>query len=257
MKPFLDVYWQDLLLVNYRLRGDAHQLLEKYLPPGTELDDFNGEHYVSVVAFRFHRTRMLGIPAPLYRDFPEINLRFYARRRVGDSWRRGVVFIKEIIPCRIPAMIARSVFKENFHVHKLTREHVSNHLTYQWPQGEVLQEIKTKLTGNVQPPEPGSLDEHIIEHYWAYKRLGTNKSGEFHVSHRPWRIESCPEAEVNLDLKAIYGKELAEAMDDQPVSVFYANGSRVQVTKPRSYNTLTTETKTNEDKHQTYQTVRP
>ena len=109
MKNFLDVHWNHLLLVNYQIDP---AVLKIYLPAGTVLDDYHGKHYVSVVAFEFEKTRICGIPMPFYRSFPEINLRFYVRRKVHGQWRRGVVFIKEIVPCRLPAFIARGVTKK-------------------------------------------------------------------------------------------------------------------------------------------------
>ena len=53
---------------------------------------------MSLVGFMFLRTSVLGIPVPFHTDLPEVNLRFYVRRREGDEWRRGVVFIQEIVP---------------------------------------------------------------------------------------------------------------------------------------------------------------
>ena len=115
-KPFLDVCWENLLVATYQVNPE---ILQPHLPAGTELDTFDGKHYASLVAFEFKRNRIGGVPMPFYRNFAEINLRFYVRRQVRGEWRRGVVFVKEIVPCHIPAWIARYVFRENFHVRPL------------------------------------------------------------------------------------------------------------------------------------------
>src|ERR1700722_15876019 len=95
-KIFLSAEWRDLLMLNYEVNPG---ILQKYVPAGTELDSFQGKTYVSVVGFRFCRTRLLGaIPIPFHTEFEEINLRFYVRRSVGSETRRGVVFIGEIVP---------------------------------------------------------------------------------------------------------------------------------------------------------------
>ena len=73
-------------------------ILRPFVPAGCELDAWNGRTLVSMVGFRFLDTGVLGIPIPLHRHFDEVNLRFYVGRRPGDEWRRGVVFIKEIVP---------------------------------------------------------------------------------------------------------------------------------------------------------------
>src|SRR6185369_1491690 len=85
-----------------------------YVPARTELDVWNGRHLVSVVGFQFLRTRVLGIPIPFHRNFEEVNLRFYVRRKVDDGWRRGVVFIKEIVPRAAIAFMARKLYNEPY-----------------------------------------------------------------------------------------------------------------------------------------------
>src|SRR5918996_5117390 len=108
---FLTAEWRDLVMLNYEVDP---QVLARRVPPGTELDIWQGRALVSVVGFRFLRTRVLGLPIPFHRDFEEVNLRFYVRRQAEDGWRRGVVFIKEIAPRWAIATVARVVYNENY-----------------------------------------------------------------------------------------------------------------------------------------------
>lgn len=234
MKTFLNVHWKNLLVVNYRVDPAALGLLEDELPAGTELDDFHGEHYVSVVAFQFQKTHILGIPMPIYRDFAEINLRFYVRRKVDGQWRRGVVFIKEIVPCRLPALVANKIFKENFHVHPLHCETTDKKLSYCWSDGGETQKLEIDRRSDLEKPEPGSLTEHIIDHYWAYKKFDATTTGEFRVTHRPWQTHPCPTARITLNIAKVYGEKWASALTQ--VSTFYADGSQVKVTNPKKLN---------------------
>jgi hypothetical protein len=48
----------------------------------------------------FADTRLAGVPVPFHRRFEEVNLRFHVRRETGGETRRGVVFVKEIVPRR-------------------------------------------------------------------------------------------------------------------------------------------------------------
>ena len=73
---FLVADWTNLLVATFET---DKKLLNTYLPPQTELDDWNGRHYMSLVAFMFSNTRLMGIPSPFYRSFEELNLRFYVR----------------------------------------------------------------------------------------------------------------------------------------------------------------------------------
>src|ERR1700759_5170164 len=104
---FLTAQWRHLCLITYAV--DPARLLP-YLPPGLELDTVDGEAFVSLVAFDFLDTRVLGIPWPGYRNFPEVNLRFYVRR--GEE--RGVVFVRELVPARLIAWLARWLYNEPY-----------------------------------------------------------------------------------------------------------------------------------------------
>lgn len=90
------------------------RLLMPLLPTETEIDFENGETFLSVVGFLFLDTRLRGIPIPLHRDFEEVNLRFYVRRKSADTWQRGVVFVRELVPRRAIAFIARAFYGENY-----------------------------------------------------------------------------------------------------------------------------------------------
>ena len=62
----------------------------------------------------FLRTRVLGLPIPFHQNFEEVNLRFYVRHLSHEGWRRGVVFIKELVPRYAIAYIARRFYNENY-----------------------------------------------------------------------------------------------------------------------------------------------
>src|SRR6476620_2858144 len=94
-KTFLTAEWRKLILINYEIDPD---LLLPYIPFGTELDYWKDKCFVSLVGFRFVNTKIKGIAIPFHRDFEEINLRFYLKYNYQGEWRRGVTFIKEIVP---------------------------------------------------------------------------------------------------------------------------------------------------------------
>ena len=89
-------------------------ILASRVPANTELEGWRGKTYVSVVGFLFRDTRIRGIAVPFHRNFEEVNLRFYVRRKAQDEWRRGVVFVKEIVPRRAIALVARLLYRENY-----------------------------------------------------------------------------------------------------------------------------------------------
>src|SRR5580658_4122637 len=60
-RAFLTAQWRYLAMLNYTIDP---AVLQPLLPPGTELDFFNDTTYVSVVGFRFLRTKVCGLPIP-------------------------------------------------------------------------------------------------------------------------------------------------------------------------------------------------
>src|SRR3954466_5569679 len=90
------------------------RLITPLVPAETEIDFENGETYLSVVGFLFLDTRLFGLPIPLHRDFEEVNLRFYVRRKNEGEWRRGVAFVRELVPRAAIAIVARAFYGEPY-----------------------------------------------------------------------------------------------------------------------------------------------
>ena len=108
---FLTAEWRWLVMLNFRIEP---QSLQQHTPSGTEIDDWGGTTYVSLVAFSFLNTKVKGLAIPFHVDFEEINLRFYVRSRGAEGWRRGVVFVREVVPRRAIASVARWLYNENY-----------------------------------------------------------------------------------------------------------------------------------------------
>ena len=111
MQPFLTANWRYLAMLNYTVDP---AILAPFVPPGTEIDFESSVTYVSIVGLLFRDTRLLGLPIPRHRDFEEVNLRFYVRKKSADTWRRGVGFIREMVPRYAIALIARACYGENY-----------------------------------------------------------------------------------------------------------------------------------------------
>jgi len=105
VQPFLTANWRYLAILNFVVDP---AIIAPLVPPGTELDYENGDTFVSVVGFLFLGTHLLGLSIPLHRDFEEVNLPFYVRKKSADTWRRGVVFVSELVPRRAIALVARA-----------------------------------------------------------------------------------------------------------------------------------------------------
>ncbi len=135
-RSFLSAAWRNLLMANYAIDP---AILQPFVPCHTELDSFEGTCYVSLVGFLFEDTRVRGIGFPFHRTFEEVNLRFYVRYPDGDGWKRGVVFMKEIVPRHMITFIARTVYGEKYATHRMRHEWKNAddglHISYEWKVG--------------------------------------------------------------------------------------------------------------------------
>ena len=208
------------------------KIVAPLVPPGTEIDFEHGETFLSVVAFLFLDTRVLGLPIPLHRDFEEMNLRFYVRKKSADMWRRGVVFVRELVPKRAIALVARTFYGENYIA--LPMKHQIDHLdpnlsvAYSWRRGRKWESLKMSAVGDAQTIPAGSHAEFITEHYWGYTCFRGGCS-EYRVEHPRWKIWRTDEFEFNADIGALYGEQFAEAFSQSPRSAFIADGSPITV----------------------------
>jgi uncharacterized protein YqjF (DUF2071 family) len=229
VQAFLTANWRYLAMLNFVVDP---QILTPLVPPGTEIDYENGETFVSVVGFLFLDTRLLGLPIPLHRDFEEVNLRFYVRKKSADTWRRGVVFVRELVPKRAIAMIARTFYGEPYLAvpmkHDIEHVDLRVKVEYSWRRGTKWEFIRMSATGEPQNIPLGSHAEFITEHYWGYTRVRAGCS-EYRVEHPRWKIWNAETFELRADVAALYGEQFAETLAAPPRSAFIAEGSPIQV----------------------------
>jgi uncharacterized protein YqjF (DUF2071 family) len=129
MKKFLTAEWRDLVMTNYEVDPS---LLEPRVPNGTELDLHEGKCFVSLVGFMFLNTRVMEFLIPFHVNFEEVNLRFYVRRDTGAEVRRGVVFVKEIVPRSAISWVARSLYDEPYERWTMSNDRSDVHVQYSW-----------------------------------------------------------------------------------------------------------------------------
>ncbi|MGB0871474.1 MAG: YqjF family protein [Flavobacteriales bacterium] len=227
---FLKAEWRNLALANYEIDP---KLLQKYLPYGTELDLWNGKCMVSLVGFMFINTAVLGLKIPGHINFEEVNLRFYVKRTENDQIKRGVVFIKEIVPKKAITFIANSLYKENYETMKMdhrwkTNENALN-IQYRWKKNNIWNHIQILANTKSNDIIPESETEFITEHYWGYAKINANKSHEYEVTHPKWKVFKVTDFDINVDFGALYGVEFNCLNLAQPKSVMLAEGSKITV----------------------------
>jgi uncharacterized protein YqjF (DUF2071 family) len=229
-KTFLKAEWRKLAMANYKVNPD---LLKPYLPAHTELDFWNGNCYVSLIGFMFLNTRILGLKIPFHINFEEVNLRFYVRYNDCGAWKRGVVFIKEIVPKSALTIVANTVYNENYETmpmrHRWNTDKNVQTAEYQWKKAGKWHTFKIETDPNPTAILEGSKEEFITEHYWGYTAVGKNKTSEYGVEHPRWNVYKLLSYSIDVDFESVYGSPFKLLQTMQPESVFLAEGSIIEV----------------------------
>jgi uncharacterized protein YqjF (DUF2071 family) len=232
---FLRAEWRNLAMLNYEVES---ALLAPFVPPGTEPDRWNGKLFVSLVGFCFLKTEVCGISIPFHRNFDEVNVRFYVRRKEGNEIRRGVVFIREIVPRWAIATVARRLHNERYvslpMKHQIHATGPSGlFVEYGWRSSMGWNRMSLSAEGSPALPEEDSEEQFITEHYWGYASQADGGTMEYRVAHPSWRVWRGGGAKFEGDVTELYGPELATVLRRQPSSAFLAEGSEVTVSRGR------------------------
>lgn len=229
-QKFLSASWQKLIMANYIIDPS---LLQPYLPASTELDTWQGKNFISLVGFMFRNTKVLGIKIPFHIDFPEVNLRFYVRFKDKGHWKRGVVFIKEIVPKPAITIIANSLYGENYATMSMRNFEEINEdqlcVEYHWKFRERWNRLQVRSGLESNPIIEGSEEEFITEHYYGYTRVNKNVTAEYKVSHPRWNVHPVNNYLIDCDFQQLYGKSFSILPGQLPHSVFLAEGSPIEV----------------------------
>lgn len=226
---FLKAEWRKLAMANYIVDP---KVFEPYLPYKTELDLWNGNCYVSLVGFMFKNTRVLGLKFPFHVNFEEVNLRFYVKYKHHNEWRRGVVFIKEIVPRMAITLVANTLYKEKYETMPMRHTWLQHdniwEVNYQWKKFD-WHSFGVRAQRTSIAMLQGSEEEFITEHFWGYTQISDSKTNEYEVAHPRWEVYPVIDYNIQVDFGKVYGTAFSFLNQMQPASVFLAEGSEILV----------------------------
>lgn len=238
LPPPLVADWRNPLLFSWPV---ADSTLDPLLPPGLELDRWEDSAYVSLVGLRFDNMRVFGVPA-LGRAYDEINLRFYVRRRFGDTdGRPGVVFLRQLVPHRLTALAARVMYGEPFGTAPTGHEFhgcdalgtaPAACLAYHWDEKGRRQRFWASADETPMNTAPGSLEEFLTSRYWGYNGKPSSGVRAYHLTRPDWQVRQASRWGIDCDISEVCGGRLTETMRKAPASVLLATGSRTSVSLP-------------------------
>lgn len=227
-RSFLTAEWRDLILATYAVDP---AVLEPRITSNLELDTIDGQAFVSLVAFDFLETAVLGIKWPGFVNFPEINLRFYVREK--DDGRRGVMFVKELVPSRLVAWIARTIYNEPYFATQMrSSKEVSDEtitVSHDWTWKGRSQSLVAVSDREALMPSEDSNEHFFKEHQWGFGVSRSGKPLEYEVRHPHWKVHTVRDLQLDVDFGHLYGAEFGSLNGAEPFSVVHAVGSEISV----------------------------
>jgi hypothetical protein len=221
-EPFLSARWEALLLVSYAIEPE---MLKPYLPAGVEPEVVEGSAFVSLVAFQFRQTRLMGVPVPFHVNFPEVNLRYYAR--AGE--RRGVGFIRELVPKPLISATANLLYNEHYRTCPIRYEHKNDTYRYDVYRGLRRQRISFQAGADLGVPPEDSWAHFLKERNWGFGRDWAGRTLQYRVRHPRWSISQVTDLALELDFGTLFGPSWRFLNQEQPMHTTLAHGSGIEV----------------------------
>ena len=178
--------WDDLLFAHWRVDAEA---LRAHLPPGLELDLYQGEAWIGVTPFAVSGLRGRGLPPlPFVSSFLELNTRTYVTR----DGKPGIWFFSLDAASEFAVEAARRGYKLPYFRADM-RAAWNGELAYESRRRDSRGAPATfrgryRPIGDVIDPDPASLAHFLTERYCLYTvHEGRLKRGEIH--HPPWPLQ--------------------------------------------------------------------
>ena len=162
------------------------------------------------------------------------------RRLVEGQWRRGVVFIREIVPRRLITWIANGLYQENYITLPMRQQFSERHepvrAEYGWRFQKQWMRLWCESSAGWDSPvaiDEGSEAEFLTEHYWGYTKISQDRTKEYEVRHPSWRVWPLENFGFEGDISDLYPGFSDSVTRGKPVSALLAEGSPVEVFEGR------------------------
>ena len=192
--------WHDVLFLHWPV--DRH-MLQQLLPPGLEVDTYEGQAYVAVAPFHMTNVAPRGVPAiPGMSAMPELNVRTYIK--VKDA--PGIYFFSLDAGNSFVVGAARSMFHLPYYSAKMRIEEHDGWLHYRSKRsptkGAAAEFIgRYRGVGEAKHAEPGSLEYFLVERYCLFTLDDAFRLYRVDVHHGAWDL-MLAEAEIEVNTMA-------------------------------------------------------
>jgi uncharacterized protein len=230
MENLLTCEWRKVAFANYIV---PPEVVKKYLPAHTKLDFYNGNCFMSLVGFKFKNVAIAGVKVPHYSDFEEINLRFYVKRFDGSKWRKGTVFISQIVNKSALGIFANILVRENYQVLPTSCKTLEGEnaldVKYSWTYKKEEQHLRVKSDRVASPFTAHSESAFILDRFYGYGKIDEKTSNEYGIAHSSWHTYTVNEYSIHVDFARQFGAEFSMLSSMTPHSVLLTEGSKVEI----------------------------
>ena len=203
--------WNNAIFLHYKV--DLEEL-EKHVPKELDIDLFQGESWVSIVAFTMEKIRPKNIPAfSPFSNFHEINIRTYVKM----NNKTGVYFLSieggTKLSCKIAKFISDLPYRYSL-IERSSKHYWSYNLNFKdelYFEFEIGEQIKQK----------SELDNWLTERY-ALVQDTKKYINDYEIHHLPWLIN---DLELK-SLKCIYPR-FENLLNNKPNKIQYSKGVNV------------------------------
>jgi hypothetical protein len=226
-RPVMREIWRHLGFLHWSVPTEA---IARLLPPGLDVDTFDGVAYVGIVPFTIPLTRAAFWPGlPLAPAFHEVNLRTYVHRGGRDP---GVWFFSLDAASRLAVAGARAAYRLPYSYARIRMREAGGEITFDARRSSLAVDAhfacRYRPTGEVAAAVPGTLEFFLAERYLLYARTGRALRSA-RVFHAPYPLQPAVVADLNETLLSAAGLPIEKSA---PALVHYAREVDVQIYRP-------------------------
>ncbi len=209
----LAMEWRDALFLHWRIDPAA---LRARLPPGVEVDRYDGSAWAGVVAFRIAGARLRAVPAALgCAAFGEVNVRTYV---VADG-KPGVWFLS--LDAASPAVVeaARRVVHLPYYRARITTRFAPDGAAYACERSDgrappARFSATAYYSGGERRAAASSLEHFLVERYCFYTVDPRGRTVRGDVAHEPWPLR---DARAELGANTLLAAARLEPLAAEPL----------------------------------------
>lgn len=180
--------WNNALFLHWKIPAEV---LQELIPEKLKLDIFNGEAYVSLVAFTMQKIRPKNLPPVKFiSDFDEINLRTY----IDVDSKKGVYFLNIEGAKTLSVFIAKALsglpYEKSLVQRSKGKYKSTNHLKKF--HLDTTFEVKEPLTYKTE------LDLWLTERYCLYLEKN-DKLFRYDIHHKEWDIKMVEISQLDIN----------------------------------------------------------